>query len=38
MRVIKRGPAFLGEGVSKEFAGSLRAADLTESTRRGYCG
>jgi site-specific recombinase XerD len=36
MRVIKRGPAFLGEGVSKEFAGSLRAADLAESTRRGY--
>ncbi len=36
MRVIKRGPAFLGEGVAKEFAGSLRAADLAESTRRGY--
>lgn len=36
MRVIKRGPAFLGDAVSREFAGSLRAADLAEATRRGY--
>ena len=34
MRVIKQGPAFLGEGVAKEFAGSLRAAVL-QRRRRG---
>jgi integrase/recombinase XerC len=36
MRVIKRGPAFLGEGVAREFAAGLRAADLADATRRGY--
>jgi site-specific recombinase XerD len=36
MRVIKPGPAILGDGVLRDFAGSLRAADLAEATRRGY--
>src|SRR5215831_6874476 len=36
MRVIQRGPASLGDGVSRDFARSLEAADLAAATRRGY--
>ena len=36
MRVIQRGPAILGDRVLRDFARSLRAADLAEATRRGY--
>jgi site-specific recombinase XerD len=36
MRVIQRGPAILGDGVFRDFARSLQAADLSAATRRGY--
>jgi site-specific recombinase XerD len=36
MRVIQRGPAILGDGLLQDFARSLRIADLSEATRRGY--
>jgi hypothetical protein len=36
MRVIQRGPAILGDGLFEDFARSLRMADLSEATRRGY--
>lgn len=36
MRVIQHGPAILGDGVFRDFARSLQAADLAPATRRGY--
>ena len=36
MRVIRRGPAILGDGVLRDFTHSLQAADLALATRRGY--
>ena len=36
MRVIQHGRVILGDGVFRDFAGSLQAADLAEATRRGY--
>jgi len=38
MRVIQHGPAILGDGVFRDFARSLQAADLAPATRRGYGG
>ena len=35
MRVIQRGPAILGDGMFRDFARSLVAADLAAATRRG---
>jgi hypothetical protein len=34
MRVIQRGPAILGDGMLRDFARSLEAADLVAATRR----
>ena len=36
MRVIRRKPTILGEALVRDFARSLRAADLAEATQRGY--
>ena len=36
MRVIQRGPAIQGDGMFRDFACSLEAADLAAATRRGY--
>ena len=36
MRVIQRGPAILGDGMFRDFARSLEAADLAAATWRGY--
>jgi len=36
MRVIQRGPAIVGDGMFRDFARSLEAADLAAATRRGY--
>jgi integrase/recombinase XerC len=36
MRVIRRKPPVLGEGVLRDFVRSLGAADLAEATQRGY--
>src|SRR5262245_22204573 len=36
MRVIQHGAAILGDGVFRDFARSLQAADLALATRRGY--
>ncbi len=38
MRVIRRGPAILGDRLFRAFLRSLRLADLAEATRRGYAG
>ncbi|HEV2498739.1 MAG TPA: tyrosine-type recombinase/integrase [Terriglobia bacterium] len=38
MRVIRHGPAILGDRLFRAFLRSLRLADLAEATRRGYAG